>query len=243
MVKTEKGSQQNCYLRLLEGRVQTVQDVGCESPLGDGSEGQRDPERQNIPQEGLQRFWDRLCYCVPKDKLAGKTVMAEQGAFSKTQVKKESLLLLKEGTGNLGRVQGCCYHMQRENYKGGSPTRSQSGHCYKKKTKYVFPNTLITKGRPRRSSILYWIHQRTLPPRVRKQIKYSMPSSVFNIWASYPQDTQPPELEDRHGKQNKPNHNSRGISQSQATPPTRSQDYGARWDPPSGTEEDGRSAL
>ena len=45
-----------------------------------------------------------------------------------------------------------------------------------KDNKNVFTNTSITKREPRRISILYWVWGKMLPPRIRKRLRYLMPS-------------------------------------------------------------------
>jgi len=42
--------------------------------------------------------------------------------------------------------------------------------------KNVFTNTSTTKRRPRRVSIPYWMQGQILPPRMRKRLRYFMPS-------------------------------------------------------------------
>lgn len=44
---------------------------------------------------------------MPKDKLEEKTALFEQRALAGTQGKRRSILPLKEGVGNSGRLQGC----------------------------------------------------------------------------------------------------------------------------------------
>lgn len=46
------------------------------------------------------------------------TSVAGQGTFSESPREKESLCLVEEEMGNLGRVQGSCQHVQKENQKG-----------------------------------------------------------------------------------------------------------------------------
>jgi len=46
---------------------------------------------------------------------------------------------------------------------------------------YVFTDILTTKGGPRRISILYWMQQGMLPPRMRKRLRYSMPSIHLSL--------------------------------------------------------------
>jgi len=47
--------------------------------------------------------------------------------------------------------------------------------------KSVFTNVLASRGGPRRISILHWMWQGTLSLRMRKWLRFSMPSYVFNI--------------------------------------------------------------
>jgi len=44
-----------------------------------------------------------------------------------------------------------------------------------------FTNILIARGRPRRISLLYSLRWGTSPPRRRKRLKFSMPSSLLSL--------------------------------------------------------------
>lgn len=87
-----RGGPQNCYLRLfrtLSGRV----------PLEAVLKGKRLGRHRNRPSLCAIRQWEEG--------------LDEQGAFTETWGKK-SLPPLEEGAGDSGRVQGCCYEMQRD---------------------------------------------------------------------------------------------------------------------------------
>lgn len=78
------------YLQLLEGRVWTFKDTVWESLLGVSPEGQRDPGKMDIPQEGYPKGAGADHFCVLQNEPLGKkTGLAEEGAFPETPGKKK----------------------------------------------------------------------------------------------------------------------------------------------------------
>lgn len=90
------------------GHILTCSGTLLTESLEGSPEGQMSPARLDILQGGNPYSTGTDCPHVPKDETVGKTDLDEQRAGSRTQVKKESLSHLEEGSGHPRGQQGCC---------------------------------------------------------------------------------------------------------------------------------------